>query len=130
MSIFDGDLSIALSRLTSSFGSNPLDIAYLTQSMSPFAQHRYPALVACVERVIRSKECVRSSAVFVSKLKVILDHCVVEVIESNTFSFFQHLLSDFGMLLEYAKREISFGCTHETCNPIHSHSSSIVSLRR
>jgi hypothetical protein len=79
MSLFDGDLSVALTRITKSFGGSELDIAYATRNSTPFADHKYPYLVTSVEKFVTSKECVRSSKHFVQTLKEIIDDCLVEV---------------------------------------------------
>lgn len=79
MSLFDGDLSVALSRITKSFGKNEFDIAYATRNAIPFTDHKYPNVVKSVKKFLTSKECVRSSKYFVQTIKEIIDDCIVEV---------------------------------------------------
>lgn len=85
MSLFDGDLSVALSRITKSFGNNDLDIAHATRNAIPFTDHKYPHVVASVKKFVNSKECVRSSKHFVQTIKEIIDDCLVEVDEREIF---------------------------------------------
>lgn len=80
MSLFDGDLSVALTRLTKSFGNNELDIAYSIRNTKPFTNQKYPHLIKSVEKFITSKECVRSSKHLAQTLKEIIDDSLVEVI--------------------------------------------------
>ena len=80
MSLFDGDLSVALSRITKSFGGSSSDIAAVTRNSKPFVtEHKYPDLVDTVYRIIDSRDCVRSSSYFGEKMKEIIEGCLVAV---------------------------------------------------
>jgi hypothetical protein len=123
MSLFDGDLSVALTRITKSFGGNELDIAYATRNSTPFADHKYPYLVCSVEKFVTSKECVRSSKHFVETLKEIIDDCLVEVSPSSN-SFDASVES--ATLLEDAECEIQIGLSDETLGSFCCHSSPVL----
>jgi hypothetical protein len=113
MSLFDGELSIALSRITKSFGPDSHDIATLTTNARPFStDHKYPDLVETVREIVNSRDFVRSSNALGSTLKEIIDACLVVVcIVCISISYVLEIklaiefMSAVGMLLEYAKCE-------------------------